>query len=185
MYCPKCATQNAEDTKFCRSCGTNLSLVPQALTGRLPEAPSGRRRHRGRNFEHGGHASLANGITKFFVGLGFLIVSFALALSSVGRGWWFWMLIPAFASLGKGVAQIVSAKYGPNVTQGLNQMAIPPVAQTGGSSLAMKCTIHRPALPNKRRGNSILRPTRIDIETPISTKSESTVALLIPGYARS
>jgi len=105
--------------------------VPQALTGRLPEAPSGRRRHRGRNFEHGGPASLANGITKFFVGLGFLLVSFALALSSVGRGWWFWMLIPAFASLGKGVAQIVSAKYGPNVTPGINQMAIPPVAQTG------------------------------------------------------
>jgi hypothetical protein len=48
MYCPKCATQNTDETKFCRSCGSNLSLVPQALTGRLPEARSGRRRHRDR-----------------------------------------------------------------------------------------------------------------------------------------
>ena len=133
MYCPKCATQNAEDTKFCRSCGSNLSLVPQALTGRLPEAPSGRRRHRNRerNHDRGGPANLANGITKLFVGLGFLLVSLALGLSSVGRGWWFWMLIPAFASLGKGVAEIVSAKYSPSLTQGMSQPAMPPASRPG------------------------------------------------------
>jgi zinc ribbon protein len=129
MYCPKCATQNAEDTKFCRSCGSNLSLVPQALTGRLPDAPSGKRRRR--DLEHGGPASLANGITKLFVGLGFLLVSLALGVSNAGRGWWFWMLIPAFASLGKGVAEIVSVKYGQNLTQGTSQVAMPPAARTG------------------------------------------------------
>ena len=129
MFCPKCATQNAEDTKYCRSCGTNLSLVPQALTGRLPEAPSGRRRRRDR--ERAGPPSLANGITKLFVGLGFLLVSLALGLSQVGRGWWFWMLIPAFASLGKGVAEIVSVKYAPNLTQGMGQTAVPPAARAG------------------------------------------------------
>ena len=134
MYCQKCATQNAEDTKFCRSCGSNLSLVPQALTGRLPEAPSGRRRHRhrDRDFEHGGPAALANGITKVFMGIGFLLVSFgSFFFAPAGRIWWFWMLIPAFAMLGKGVAQIVSAKYGPSLTQGTSQTAMPPVAHTG------------------------------------------------------
>ncbi|MEK6284675.1 MAG: zinc ribbon domain-containing protein [Acidobacteriota bacterium] len=129
MYCPKCATQNGDDTKFCRSCGSNLSLVPQALTGRLPEARS---RRRGRHdFERGGPASLANGITKVFVGLGFLLVSLALGLSNAGRGWWFWMLIPAFASLGKGVAEIVSAKYGSHLAPGANQTAMPAGARTG------------------------------------------------------
>jgi hypothetical protein len=126
MYCPKCATQNAEDTKFCRSCGTNLSLVPQALTGRLPEAPASGRRHRRRDLERSRPASLANGITKLFVGLGFLLVSLALGLSNAGRGWWFWMLIPAFASLGKGVAEIVGAKYSPHLPPGVNQTAMPP-----------------------------------------------------------
>jgi hypothetical protein len=132
MYCPKCATQNAEDTKFCRSCGTNLSLVPQALTGRLPAAPSGRRRHRDRNLEHNDPATVANGITKTFTGVGFLLVSFAVFFfAPAGRIWWFWMLIPAFTLLGKGVAEIVSAKYGPNLTHGMNQTAIPPAARTG------------------------------------------------------
>ena len=131
MYCPKCATQNNEDTKFCRSCGSNLSLVPQALTGRLPEAPARGRRHGRHRFEHGGPANLANGITKLFIGLGFLLVSLALGLSNVGRGWWFWMLIPAFASLGKGVAEIVGAKYGANLTPGVNQTGMPPAAHTG------------------------------------------------------
>ncbi len=37
MYCPKCGAQNIEDAKFCRGCGADIGLVPQALTGHLPE----------------------------------------------------------------------------------------------------------------------------------------------------
>src|SRR6266852_3934473 len=38
MFCPKCATQNVDGASFCRSCGANISLVPQALSGQLPMA---------------------------------------------------------------------------------------------------------------------------------------------------
>ncbi|MGH9903752.1 MAG: zinc-ribbon domain-containing protein, partial [Pyrinomonadaceae bacterium] len=38
MFCPRCAAQNVDDASFCRACGTNISLVPQALTGRFSEA---------------------------------------------------------------------------------------------------------------------------------------------------
>lgn len=132
MYCPKCATQNAEDTKFCRSCGTNLSLVPQALTGRLPEAPLGRGRRRDRHHDRGGPPNLAKGITNVFMGIGFLLVSFgSFFFAPAGRLWWFWMLIPAFALLGKGVAEIVSARYGPNLTQGKNQATMSTSTRTG------------------------------------------------------
>lgn len=31
MYCPRCATQNLDDAKFCRACGTNLETVALAL----------------------------------------------------------------------------------------------------------------------------------------------------------
>ena len=128
MYCPKCATQNNDDTKFCRSCGTNLSLVPQALTGRLPMQPRGRHK----DFEHGGVPTLANGISKLFMGAGFLLVSFAcFFFAPAGRIWWFWMLIPAFAMLGKGIAEIVSVKFNPTMPQALNQHTAPPAAPTG------------------------------------------------------
>ncbi|MDQ3650266.1 MAG: zinc-ribbon domain-containing protein [Acidobacteriota bacterium] len=42
MYCPSCAVQNVEGASYCRACGANISLVPQAMTGRLPEAVGGR-----------------------------------------------------------------------------------------------------------------------------------------------
>jgi hypothetical protein len=41
MYCPEYAMQNAEPTKFCRSCGTNLETVALALKGEQPGLPRG------------------------------------------------------------------------------------------------------------------------------------------------
>ena len=135
MYCPNCATANTDDTKFCRSCGSNLTLIPQALTGHLPEAPSrklSRRERRRHDFEHGGPPNLANGITKLFIGFGFLLVAFASLLFANAEHWWFWLLIPAFATLGKGVAEIVSARYSnPTLTPGVSQTAMPPTPSVG------------------------------------------------------
>ena len=37
MFCPRCAAQNTEEAKFCRSCGADISLVPQAVSGALAE----------------------------------------------------------------------------------------------------------------------------------------------------
>jgi hypothetical protein len=34
MYCPQCATPNADDVKFCRSCGTALEAVALALSSK-------------------------------------------------------------------------------------------------------------------------------------------------------
>jgi hypothetical protein len=140
MYCPKCGAQNAEDIKFCRVCGTNLSLVPQALTGQLPEGPSDTRhgRQRRRDRDHDGSPNLGHGITKAFVGLGFLMVASALSFSPAGKFWWYWMLIPAFASLGKGIAEIVTFKYAqkqqlgqPHSPQATLPPAVPRVRNTG------------------------------------------------------
>jgi hypothetical protein len=100
MYCPNCATQNDTGTKFCRACGTNLSLVPKAITGQLKLS-----RRQQRELERGRERGLGPGITQSFMGFGFLLVALALGLNNIG--WWVWMLIPAFAMMGKGVADIV------------------------------------------------------------------------------
>ena len=108
MFCPKCAAQNADDAKFCRACGTDISLVPQAVTGQLAErlnreddySRAGRRRRR-----HGREPSMERAVKNFFMGLAFIFVAFAArAWGPAGNIWWFWMFIPAAAMLAEGVS---------------------------------------------------------------------------------
>ncbi|HLL14887.1 MAG TPA: zinc ribbon domain-containing protein [Pyrinomonadaceae bacterium] len=112
MYCPKCGTQNTDDASFCRGCGANVSLVPQALAGHLPAPVAA-----GKDVQPGQHKrdehkrveppNLTYAIVKTFVGIAFVLV--ALSVRNVnqiaGHIWWFWMLIPAAGSLGSGVAE--------------------------------------------------------------------------------
>src|SRR5919197_5283285 len=98
MFCPKCATQNVEGASYCRVCGANISLIPQALSGQLPQLEesncfeSGRTRRRGRQR---GALSLEHAFKNIFMGVAFFMIAIGISFS-VGRGWWFWMLIPAF-----------------------------------------------------------------------------------------
>jgi hypothetical protein len=115
MFCPKCATPNPDGGSFCRGCGANISLVPQALTGQITRpteekslaeeeacySPTGRRRNRPLTLE----ASFKN----LFLGIAFVFIAIALS-RSIGAGWWFWMLIPAALMMGTGVAQYLRLK---------------------------------------------------------------------------
>ncbi|HVG39635.1 MAG TPA: zinc ribbon domain-containing protein, partial [Pyrinomonadaceae bacterium] len=85
MYCPRCAAENIEDASFCRSCGADIRLVPQALSGTLAsvtagegdvESAAGRRRRKKK--EEDGPPSKAKGIENIFLGVGFLFVSLAI-----------------------------------------------------------------------------------------------------------
>lgn len=40
MYCPQCATANAADVKFCRSCGLELEALVSALTRKPDKKPA-------------------------------------------------------------------------------------------------------------------------------------------------
>jgi hypothetical protein len=44
------------------------------------------------------------------MGLGFLFVAIALSYANEGRGWWYWMLIPAFSMMGGGVAEYLRSR---------------------------------------------------------------------------
>ena len=99
MFCPKCGTQNPEEGKFCRSCGSDLGGVSGALA-----QPQRLVNHKGKPIH------LEGAISKIFTGLAFLIISIVLSFSQMGTGWWFWMLIPAFGSLGAGIAQYIQIR---------------------------------------------------------------------------
>ena len=115
MYCPKCAAENIETASYCRSCGMDVRFVSQALSGQLPvERPSqeiaqpyiGPKKRK-----EDESANLGKGIENIFIGIGFLLVSFAiLRFMPGGFIWWYWMLIPAFACIGKGISHFVRLK---------------------------------------------------------------------------
>lgn len=42
MYCPQCATPNADDVKFCRSCGRELEAVALVLSGKSAKVLKGK-----------------------------------------------------------------------------------------------------------------------------------------------
>lgn len=117
MFCPKCATQNMDNARFCRACGADISLVPAALSGHRPETPavvdeeeetraSRRSRRRGKK-----PATYAKAFENLGVGLAFLIISIVVALIvPSGRFWWFWLLIPTFACFGEGVGQLIQLR---------------------------------------------------------------------------
>jgi hypothetical protein len=158
MFCPKCATQNLDGASFCRSCGANISLVPQALTGQLANTSeekaltdndacvmTGGRRRR--------ELTLDVAFKNMFIGVAFLLISIALS-RSIGAGWWFWMLIPAFGLMGTGVAQYIRVREQQNrptpalprpPVRSTEQLMSPPASVTEGT------TRHLSSNPSERR----------------------------------
>ena len=106
MFCPKCAAQNLDGASFCRVCGANISLVPHALSGQMQQPPApGEELTRREKRALKRAPTLDNAFRNAFMGVAFLLVTLALSFSAMGRGWWFWMLIPAFSMMGTGIAQ--------------------------------------------------------------------------------
>ena len=102
MFCPNCATKQIDGAHFCRSCGANISLVPQALTGQLPtaEPPEDdfyRRPHRGRVF------SSDYAIRSMVAGVAFAAMAVMVLKFEPGSSrWWFWLLVPALMMFSRG-----------------------------------------------------------------------------------
>ena len=109
MFCPKCATQNLEGVSFCRVCGANISLIPQAMTGHMVQPPVDEATEENCAGKKGKPLTLEASFKNMFMGVAFVIIAIALS-RSIGAAWWFWMLIPAFSLMGKGVAQYMRVK---------------------------------------------------------------------------
>ena len=133
MFCPKCGAQNIEDAKFCRGCGADIGLVPQALTGRLSEKRAVGYDAEGQPYDESGERihkrketpRLDKAISTGFTGIGFLVVSIVLAFTRMGYGWWYWLLLPAFSMIGGGIAEYVRYKQAEKKTGSLPPLEEP------------------------------------------------------------
>lgn len=110
MFCPKCAAPNIEDASYCRVCGANISLVPQALDGKLPAKADQSQVvgvNAGKPAEKEAEPSIESAITTIGTGVAFVVIAIVLAFSAAGYGWWFWLLIPGFSLLASGIAKTI------------------------------------------------------------------------------
>ncbi|MDQ2856287.1 MAG: hypothetical protein M3R68_08160, partial [Acidobacteriota bacterium] len=138
----------------------NISLVPQALSGQVPQAPSredgdyrGRRRKRGKDI---GAPSLEKGIVNVFAGLGFLVAALAIMYKFPGGIFWGWsFFFPAFDRLGRGIATLIAVrKQAASLPPGQSQMYIGPPQQSSGTpSLA--------ELRARRTGELVSQPASV------------------------
>ncbi|HJZ69170.1 MAG TPA: hypothetical protein VKF81_13680 [Blastocatellia bacterium] len=123
MYCPNCATP-VDGVKFCRVCGTNVSLVTEAISGPSPEkAPDSDKNDQALKL-----ARLDKGIQKVSEGVGMLVLALLAIYFLPGWGIWLvWWLIPsAFYLLGPGIAEIVRAKRRSQAPLNEQGLAMPP-----------------------------------------------------------
>jgi hypothetical protein len=157
MFCPKCATQNTEEAKFCRSCGTDISLVPHAISGALAErlaaedeSPRGRRRrHRGDKRP----PSIERAVKSLFMGLAFIFVALAIVvLMPGGSTWGFWMFLPAAGMLADGVSSYL------RLTEERKRLAPPQYQPT---QAAVPAPRRASALPPRDTGEIIAPPPSV------------------------
>lgn len=120
MFCPKCGLQNANETRFCRGCGGDLSGALAVVGGKSPAALALSEKH---------IDLFSSGLRGLLIGFGFMIVSglsFAISMHLGFIG----LFMMAFASffLGTGISRLVQAK----AIKSLNEKRDEPAALQPG-----------------------------------------------------
>lgn len=120
MFCPKCGSQNADDTKFCRGCGADLSHVSAALEGKprddLPLAEK--------------HIDLfSSGLRGLIIGVGLLIVAgVASEISTRSAVLVIFALAFAFFFIGTGISRLVQGRAIKRLRQSKTDQAAPALS---------------------------------------------------------
>ena len=112
MFCPSCGSNNQAEVKFCTRCGTNLGIVSEALTGRLPAQTAAeddlmpklmRDYYRGRK-------DTITGVTLLLAGLLIMAILVGAGMNAIGAFFIiFWMLIWGAASLAGGLGKWIAS----------------------------------------------------------------------------
>jgi hypothetical protein len=119
MYCPSCGSNNVADVRFCTRCGTNLGVVSEALSGKLPtKLPTNLPRGAVDN-EHTtklmrdyyrGRKDTITGATLILAGLLIMGILVGSGMNAVGAFFIiFWMFIWGAASLAGGLGKWIAS----------------------------------------------------------------------------
>lgn len=102
MFCPKCGTENPDNTRFCRVCGANLSNVLAAVDGeRISESDYSTNKEISELY--------STGVRNVILGAGFFVASIILKSIPGDTAFWFLMMIPAFCLIASGIGRILKS----------------------------------------------------------------------------
>ena len=173
MYCPSCSTQSIEGAKFCKSCGMNLGVVTQALSGGVTVTDPLRDREYKRarkqisdgiqGFAVGGAFMAGAALTYFLVPKNSYVYALALGLALVG-------IIKLFRSVGS----IIDARVGPKLLD-------PALQPRGTGGLTMpQTTPAAPATNNRHSQRLVADALRNPSAQPANTRPVAAEKALDP-----
>ena len=102
MFCPKCGSQNSDETRYCRGCGADLGNVLAVVEGRPPNLPA----HAAQQID-----LFSRGVRGLTIGVGLLIVSgvsFGISIRFAVLG--VFALAFAVIFLGTGISRLVQSR---------------------------------------------------------------------------
>jgi hypothetical protein len=152
MFCPKCGVNNPNEGQFCRKCGCDLKLVSDAISGKLMVSGNDKIKKSKKK------PTWEETLTLLFVSIAFFTISIFLAFQPMGAFWWFWLLIPAFATLAQGIGKIIELRQDQkdNIDTGSNGRVSLPESE-GVNTLPPKYTdfVSDVIIPKRQPGDLV------------------------------
>ena len=148
MYCPGCGSNNQPEVKFCTRCGTNLGVVSEALTGKLPiRAVDNEHATKLMRDYYRGRKDTITGTTLILAGLLIMGILVGSGMNAVGAFFIiFWMFIWGAASLAGGLGKWIAS------SADMKALGIGSQGQSQGASV--QPLIERPATQRESPGFS-------------------------------
>ncbi len=111
MFCPKCGLQNADETKFCRGCGADVSNALAPATSASGRHFSSKRGSAPMSIAEKQISLFSRGIRGLIMGGGLFVVSaLAFVLSERGLTFSLFMLAFGFLLVGTGISRLIHAR---------------------------------------------------------------------------